>query len=515
MAAPAELDRRAREVLKALVQDYIQTGDPVASQALLARHELECSPATVRAVMSDLEALGLLEKPHASSGRIPTAHAYRIYVDTLLKVRPPTSADRDRITSLTADAPDVSRLLEGTADLLHSLSHHAAVVTTPPPRADPVRQVDFVRLRENRVLAVFVSQAGIVTNKLVQLAERLDASDLERAAAYLNERIQAAAGAEASLESLRQRILEDMRADHTALHGLMQKALSLAEQALSAPAAEGRVLVDGEASFLDAPEFADVQKARALLKTFAEKGILGPRPEVQIFIGARASPPPCRRWWWAPYGRAGKVLGTLAVVGPTRANYARVIPLVAGLPGSFPGAGRYGTLIPRAGRVVTAAPLLLARLSAGVRQSKFPSDPGGLSGPGPSSPSSETTPWATASNRETSGPTSRTTPSRPRSARWRRRATRRAPARASLPRSRSGRRPRRASRPPPPRSPRSGPSSSSRRPSGASRRRRSRSCTTAGCARWPTSRTTRSGRCASGTRCRSSAPRSCSRTCSR
>ena len=143
MAAPAELDRRAREVLKALVQDYIQTGDPVASQALLARHELECSPATVRAVMSDLEALGLLEKPHASSGRIPTAHAYRIYVDTLLKVRPPTSADRDRITSLTADAPDVSRLLEGTADLLHSLSHHAAVVTTPrwspPRRPGPIR----------------------------------------------------------------------------------------------------------------------------------------------------------------------------------------------------------------------------------------------------------------------------------------------------------------------------------------------------------------------------------------
>ena len=337
MAAPAELDRRAREVLRALVQDYIQTGDPVASQALLARHELECSPATIRAVMSDLEALGLLEKPHASSGRIPTAHAYRIYVDTLLKVRPPTSADRDRITSLTADAPDVSRLLEGTADLLHSLSHHAAVVTTPPPRADPVRQVDFVRLRENRVLAVFVSQAGIVTNKLVQLAERLDASDLERAAAYLNERIQAAAGAEASLESLRQRILEDMRADHTALHGLMQKALSLAEQALSAPAAEGRVLVDGEASFLDAPEFADVQKARTLLKTFAEKDrilrvldrvLLS--QEVQIFIGAESefATVPDVSVVAAPYGRAGKVLGTLAVVGPTRMNYARVIPLV-------------------------------------------------------------------------------------------------------------------------------------------------------------------------------------------
>ena len=335
--AGGELDRRERDILRALVQDYIHTGEPVASQPLLARHELDCSPATIRAVMSDLEALGLLEKPHASSGRIPTAQAYRLYVDTLLKVRPPAPADRDRITSLTAEAPDVSRLLEGTADLLHSLSHHAGVVTTPEPKVDPIRQVDFVRLREDRVLAVFVSEAGIVTNKLVQLEQPFEPSELERAAAYLNERIAAAAGAAASLATLRDRILEDMRADHTALHGLMQKALQLAERALAAPPAVGRVLVDGEASFLDAPEFADVQKARALLKAFAEKDrILRVLDrvllshEVQIFIGAESefATVPDVSVVAAPYGRAGKVLGTLAVVGPTRMNYARVIPLV-------------------------------------------------------------------------------------------------------------------------------------------------------------------------------------------
>ena len=152
-----ELDKREREILRALVQDYIQTGEPVASQPLLARHELDCSPATIRSVMSDLEALGFLEKPHASSGRIPTERGYRLYVDTLLKVRPPSLADRDRIERLTQGVPDVSSLLEGTADLLHSLSHHAGVVTTPRPKSDPIRHVDFVRLRENRVLAVFVS----------------------------------------------------------------------------------------------------------------------------------------------------------------------------------------------------------------------------------------------------------------------------------------------------------------------------------------------------------------------
>jgi heat-inducible transcriptional repressor len=334
-----ELDRREREVLRALVQDYIQTGEPVASGPLLSRHELDASPATIRSVMSDLEALGFLEKPHASSGRIPTERGYRLYVDTLLKFRPPSLADRDRITTLTTEATDVSTLLEGTADLLHSLSHHAGVVTTPRPVVDPVRQLEFVRLRENRVLAVFVSEAGIVTNKLVQLEFQVDAAELERAAVYLNQRIAHAGEAASTLDSLRGRILEDMRNDHSALQGLMQKALRLAEQAFEAPPADQqeRVLVDGEASFLDAPEFADVQKARALLKAFGEKDrilrvldrVLRSQ-QVQIFIGAESEFATVAdvSMVAAPYGVAGRVLGTLAVVGPTRMNYARVIPLV-------------------------------------------------------------------------------------------------------------------------------------------------------------------------------------------
>ncbi|HVO20336.1 MAG TPA: heat-inducible transcriptional repressor HrcA [Anaeromyxobacter sp.] len=330
-----ELDRREREILRALVQDYIQTGEPVASQPLLARHELECSPATIRSVMADLEALGFLEKPHASSGRIPTARGYRLYVDTLLKVRPPSAQDRDRIERLAHDAPDVSSLLEGTADLLHALSHHAGVVTTPRPKADPVRQIEFVRLRENRVLAVFVSAAGIVTNKLVQLEFPLEPSELEQAANYLNEKLKAL-GDEPELAAVRERILSEMRADQSALHDLLQKALSLAEQALPARPREN-VLVDGEESFLDAPEFTDVKKARALLRAFAEKDrilrVLDrvlTSEEVQIFIGSESefASVPDVSVIAAPYGLNDRVLGTLAVVGPTRMNYARVIPLV-------------------------------------------------------------------------------------------------------------------------------------------------------------------------------------------
>ena len=338
MSGPGgELDRREREILRALVQDYIQTGEPVASQPLLARHDLEWSPATVRSVMADLEELGFLEKPHASSGRIPTERGYRLFVDSLLKIRPPSPQDRERIERLAAEANDVGALLDGTADLLHDLSHHAGVVTTPRPRTDPVRQLEFVRLRESRVIAVFVSEAGIVTNKLVQLELPLEPGDLERAANYLNEKIQQAQGATPNLADLRERIISDMRADQSALSDLLQKALVLAEQTFAADPGIERVLAHGEESFLDAPKFADVQKARALLKTFAEKDrilrvldrVLSAQ-EVQIFIGAESEFASLLdvSVVAAPYGRGDRVLGTLAVVGPTRMNYARVIPLV-------------------------------------------------------------------------------------------------------------------------------------------------------------------------------------------
>jgi heat-inducible transcriptional repressor len=336
MAGPGgELDRREREILRALVQDHIRTGEPVASQPLLARHDLECSPATIRSVMADLEALGLLEKAHASAGRIPTEQGYRLYVETLLRVRPPPPADRERIEKLAHDASDVTTLLEGTADLLHSLSHHAGVVTTPAPSADPVRRVEFVRLRENRVLAVFVSGAGIVTNKLVQLDFDLDHGELERTANYLNEKLRAAGAG--TLAAMRDRILEDMRADHSDLQGLLAKALALAEQTFAGTRVEERVFVEGESSFLDAPEFKEVQKARALLRTFSEKDrilrvldrVLRSQ-EVQIFIGAESEFAGLAdvSVVAAPYVRGASVLGTLAVVGPTRMDYSRVIPLV-------------------------------------------------------------------------------------------------------------------------------------------------------------------------------------------
>jgi heat-inducible transcriptional repressor len=228
--------------------------------------------------------------------------------------------------------PAVEALLGNTALLLHSLSHHAGVVTTPRAISDPVRQVEFVKLRESRVLVVFVSEAGLVTNKLMQLDRPIETSELERAANYINEKLK-----QGSWSTLRERILQEMRADQTALHALIETALRLAEKNLDSGAGGSAMLVEGEESFLDAPEYADVQKARALLRAFSEKDRIlrvldrvTRAREVQIFIGAESelATLPDVSVVAAPYGRGDTVLGTLAVIGPTRMNYARVIPLV-------------------------------------------------------------------------------------------------------------------------------------------------------------------------------------------
>jgi len=230
------------------------------------------------------------------------------------------------------DLDDAGRLVPVDRPRGHNPSGIVAgVVSTPRPVTDPIRQLEFLKLRENRVLVVFVSEAGLVTNKVLALDFTLEPGELERAANYLNEKLR-----HGPVEGLRERILAEMREDRSALHALVEQALLLAERALG-PGEGGEVLVDGEESFLDAPEFADVHKARLLLKAFAEKDrilrvldrVLRAR-EVRIFIGAESefAAVPDVSVVAAPYGRGDQVLGTLAVIGPTRMNYARVIPLV-------------------------------------------------------------------------------------------------------------------------------------------------------------------------------------------
>src|SRR5262249_27622053 len=191
----ARLEARAGRVLGAIVGDSIGSAEPVGSQAIARRADVDCSSATVRAVMADLEALGLLEKPHTSAGRIPTSLGYRFYVDALVRMRPPAPAEKQLIEKRAQDAAagqPLDEVLKGTTRLLHSLTRHAAALASPRPKRERVARLALVAWRAGRVLAVLVGRSGLVQNRLLVEppgARPLGQAGLDRAAAFLNEQL--------------------------------------------------------------------------------------------------------------------------------------------------------------------------------------------------------------------------------------------------------------------------------------------------------------------------------------
>lgn len=328
-----ELDDRAKDVLKAVVKEFITKGEPVGSSALARRGDFEVSPATMRNVLSELEELGFLEKPHTSAGRVPTDRGYRFFVDSLLQLREPGQREQQLIQQgLSANAGVEERLSEASK-MLHQLTQHASVVITPRPATLVVSRIELVRLREDRVLAILVGPGGQVQNKLLSVDFALSSDELVAAANFLNELF--ATGV--TLDDVRGRILQELDGERAQYDALVKKALRLGAQATETTTNE-RVFIEGQGSFLETREFAeDVKRMRALFKALDDKHKLlslldrvQRGREMRIFIGAESefSAQGDVAVIASPYGSKESVLGAVGVIGPTRIDYQRVIPLV-------------------------------------------------------------------------------------------------------------------------------------------------------------------------------------------
>jgi heat-inducible transcriptional repressor len=324
-----ELGEREREVLRAVVQEYISSGDPVGSQHLTRKGEFDVSSATLRNVMSDLEALGYLEKPHTSAGRVPTDQGYRFFCDVLLKLQAPNPKERELIQQGLNISSGTEEAFSEATRVLHSLTHHAGVVLTPRPGQLAFERIEFIRLRGDRVLAILVSSNGQVQNKLVTLDFELSGDELVRAANYLNELLRKGG-------DLREKIRTELETEKAQYDQLTAKALKLGAAATAFEQNE-RVLIEGTGSFLDEPEFADVDRIKNLFRALEEKNKLlrlldqvQRAREMQIFIGAESEFSSAGEVTViaSPYTSGETVLGTVGVIGPTRMNYQRVIPLV-------------------------------------------------------------------------------------------------------------------------------------------------------------------------------------------
>ena len=327
-----DIGGRAKKILHAVVSEYLATGEAVGSQTVTRRYGLEVSAATVRNVMGDLEELGLLRHAHASGGRIPTDRGLRYYVDTLLRVRSLSAGEKDEIRErIGAVRTDLPEMMQRTSRLLRELSHLTVVVQAPRPDSDVVQHLEFVRLREGQLLAVIASSSGQIQNKLVPIDMPLPASELDRINNYLNNLVSGL-----TLDQMRARLAAEIESDRATHDQLVTRALQLAAAAVPTEAASmPEVMVDGQSNLLSG--HTDLERAKMLLRTLEEKDLLVrlldrtlSAPGICVFIGAEANLADLTdiSVVAAPYGGEGKPLGTIGVIGPSRMNYSRVIPLV-------------------------------------------------------------------------------------------------------------------------------------------------------------------------------------------
>ena len=324
-----DIGARAKKILHAVVSEYLATGEAVGSQTVTRRYGLEVSAATVRTVMGDLEEAGLLKHAHTSGGRLPTERGLRYYVDMLLRVRSLTTGEKDDIRERLGAGSDVPDVMQRTSRLLRELSHLTVVVQAPRPDSDVVQHLEFVQLREGQLLAVIAAASGQIQNKLVPVDFALTASDLDRINNYLNELMSGL-----TLEQARARLIEEVKSDRAAHDDLVNRALKLASAAVPATPSPD-VLVDGQSNLLAGK--ADLERAKLLLRTLEEKDLVVrlrertlSAPGICVFIGAEANLADLTdvSVVAAPYGPEDRPLGTIAVIGPARMNYSRVIPLV-------------------------------------------------------------------------------------------------------------------------------------------------------------------------------------------
>lgn len=331
-APQPELPFRARKILYAVVTEYIATGEPVGSRRLAKRYGLNLSPATIRNVTADLTEAGYLAQPHTSAGRVPTERGFRVFVDALIQMREITAEDRDAVLERMRDLrPGVDDLVREAGRLLAAMSGAAAVITRPRADSEPLSQIRFMYLRPGELLALVITKSGAIQNRVVA-APHVAASELERINNFLEERVTGR-----TLAEVRGALAAEMDDERGHVGALREHAKRMVEAAAAGSDAPGEVVIEGHSVLFGRPEFTDAEKIRRYLRTFEEKErLLGLLDQtlvaggVQVLIGSEAAltDEPDISLISANYKRGGVSAGTLGIIGPTRMDYGKVVPLV-------------------------------------------------------------------------------------------------------------------------------------------------------------------------------------------
>lgn len=327
-------NERAQYLLKVLIQRFIRDGQPVGSRTLSRDAGMELSPATIRNVMSDLEHLGLISAPHTSAGRVPTPQGYRLFVDTLVRYKQPNDVEIHKLQAQLAEQQDDPEAMVGTvSSLLSSITSLAGVVTVPKGQRAMLRQIEFLSLTDNRVLAILVINDREVQNRILHTEHPHTAAELQRAANYINENYVGT-----DLLEIRTNLIRDLDQTRNSMNQAMHDIIIVAQSAMEGAALPvDEFVLAGETNLMDFAELSDIDTLRRLFDAFSRKRFMLDLLDrsinasgVQVFIGEESGYQildDCSVVT-APYHVDDDRIGVLGVIGPTRMAYDRIVPIV-------------------------------------------------------------------------------------------------------------------------------------------------------------------------------------------
>jgi len=328
-----QLDERSKKILRELISRYCVTGEPVGSRTLSKKVGMELSPATIRNVLADLEELGYITQPHTSAGRIPTDKGYRFFVNHLIRSHGLNVSQKEKIeSSLQSRAGNFEDVLVLTTTLLARLTHNIALAVAPDLERMVLENMDFVLINNNRILAILVTGGGMISNKVIEMDEPASQDELIKIANYIRTEF-----CGQSLARIRSRILHLMKQEQTQYDMLLKKAMILSQKTLEGASEREQLYVIGASQIVGYPEFSDAARTRDLLEALEQKSkILHILNEcisgegIHILIGSENADPDFQGLSLisSSYRYKDQAVGTLGILGPTRMEYGRVIPLV-------------------------------------------------------------------------------------------------------------------------------------------------------------------------------------------
>jgi heat-inducible transcriptional repressor len=324
------LSERERLVLKSLINHYVATAEPVGSRAVAQKYRLGISPATVRNTMQDLEEMGLITHPHTSAGRVPTDKGYRVYVDSMMGPEALTASEEDQIRrEICADYAAVENILEQTAGVLATVSKQLGVTIAPRFDRGILTSINLIPVAEKKILVILTVKHGLIRTVLLEAESSIDTRQVQKTAAVLNEKL-----AGLTLGEIKESI--DLRLKETSADTKLIKLFLNSTDSLLDLTEPDQMHLGGTTNIVDQPEFKDREKLRSLIEVLEEKKLLaelvsakGIKEGITITIGKeidRGEMQSCSLVT-SPY-EAGKVRGTIGIIGPTRMRYSKLASMV-------------------------------------------------------------------------------------------------------------------------------------------------------------------------------------------